>query len=161
MNSHIHKNEQRGQFHALEIILVFLGWMILLAGVWSSSTTILHQQENQFLQEKAFARAQAQAHTLIEQHHTNPWNGCALFDHAKKRTRGHIIEKTCMQELTPTTPTQGVREVYVRTQSGKEIFFAVSTISPTQEENCAAIERIIRIHETNEIALLGVISCAE
>jgi hypothetical protein len=161
MNSRIHKNGRRGQFHALEVTLVFLGWMLLLAGVWNASATTLRQQENQFLQEKAFARAQAQAHTLIEQHHTNPWNGCALFDHAKKRTRGHIIEKTCMQELTTTTPTQDVREVYVRTQSGKEIFFTASTLTPTQEENCAAIERVIRIHETSEIALLGVITCAE
>lgn len=161
MNSHILKKGQRGQFHALEVMLVFLGWMLLLAGVWNASATTLHQQENQFLQEKAFARAQAQAHTLIEQHHTNPWNGCALFDHAKKRTRGHIIEKKCMQQLTTTTPTQDVREVYMRTQSGKEIFFNSTNSTPTQEENCAAIERIIRIHETNEIALLGVISCAE
>ncbi|QQR92627.1 MAG: hypothetical protein IPJ89_00065 [Candidatus Iainarchaeum archaeon] len=148
---------ERGQFHALEVIVVFLGWMLLLAAAWNHTAQITTQQANQFLHEKAFARAQAQSQALIEQHHLNPWNGCTVFDDAKKRTRVHVIAKSCLQQLAHSPATPEIHRVYMGTLTGNETFYQQSTTST----NCAGIERIIRIHETQEVALLGVISCAE
>ena len=148
---------QRGQFHALEVMLIFLGWMIVLAGAWSHSSQIILTNEQHFLQEKAFQRAHAQASALIEQHHANPWNGCAIFDAGKKRTRTHRVEKSCLQRLASTPASEGISEVYWKTPAGKEIFFAQTTTST----RCAGVERLARRAETDEVGLLGVIACEE
>ncbi len=151
------KRNERGQFHALEVMLIFLGWMLVLAGVWSHSSHIILASEQHFLQEKTYQRAHAQVSTLIEQHHANPWSGCAAFDAGKKRTRTHFVEKSCLQRLASTLASEGIHEVYWRNATGKEIFFSEARAST----HCVGIERLARSAETNEIGLLGVISCEE
>lgn len=147
----------RGQFHGLEVMLIFLGWLFILASAWGHTAQITIQHENQFLQEKAFLRTQAQLQTFIEQHHLNPWNGCAFFDSAKKRTITHVIEQSCLQQLQSNSPTEGITEVYLRTSASKQTYFSLQS----NAKHCVSMERLVRMHETNEIALLGVSSCAE
>lgn len=150
----LHKS-QKGQFHAIEVMIVFVGWMLLVAYAWNYSNQLTESIQMKWNSDRAYEMALAQSTTLIEQHHSNPWKGCAHYNAAKKRVESHLLEENCLQQLSLYTPTALIQRISLKKNN------TITYFSQTLEgKQCHGIERGVIIAETGEAAVLEVTACA-
>ena len=150
----LHEN-QKGQFHAIEVMIVFVGWMLLLAYAWNYSNQLTENTQMKWNSSRAYETAIAQSTALIEQHHSNPWKGCAHYNAAKKRVESHLLEENCLQRLSLHSPMALIHRISLRKNQ------PITYFSQTQEgKQCHGIERAVIVAETGEAAVLEVMACA-
>lgn len=144
----------RGHIAALESILVFTGWMILLAYAWTYTQERVHTESDRIVDIRAWNHALFVSDTLIRQHGQNPWNGCAEYSEEKRRVTEYRIQKSCLEKLEDYDLLAFIK--YIRTRSADETVTYVE--QPLIEgTHCATLIRPIFLDQTK--AWLEVVAC--
>lgn len=145
----------RGSIIAFETLLIFLGWMVLLTLAWEQSSIHVNEMVAKWNMQRIEEKALAQSDAFLLQHHVNPWNGCAHFDEAKRRSLPYVIEKECLEKLSNVNPTEGIYEVAIRTNGIKKVFFETNS----DEKECMVLGRPGILFPENKLIVLEVKAC--
>ncbi len=141
----------------LELVLIFIIWMMLLVHAWKSTALEGNRAHEEWAKSRAWEMGLAQSDALLFQHNENPWNGCAILDEAKKRTLSYVLDKKCLEKLSEKA-SPFVQEVAFESLFEKSIFFHRES---TPTETCAGILRPTFLNEKNNFGILRVVVCHE
>ncbi len=147
----------RGSLYAFEILLIFLGWMILLAIVWNQSSIRTHEMTSTWNMQRLEELALVQSDALLLQHHVNPWNGCAHFDESLRRGIPYVLDETCLHQLDEGKPIEGIFRVSIEKNGVETIFFQ----KESGERSCVGLRRPGMLFPGTKIIILDVRACDE
>lgn len=148
----------KGHVLSIEAFLVFLGWMLVLSAIWSSSAQSIHSQQDDWKKSRAFETSLAVSDTLIRSHHIQPWLGCAFADESLRRVRSYVVESSCLQRLSTSPPPSSlVARVFIHFSSHNVEYFSRSI---DENESCVSLRRPIFLFPEMTSSFLEVLSCA-
>lgn len=148
----------KGHLLGVEAFIVFIGWMLVLSLVWSSSSQAMHAQHADWKKSHAFETSIALSDALILSHHVQPWKGCAVFDESLQRVRSFVVEKSCLQNLSHYSPPSSlVARVSLHDSTLDANYFSRVV---DENETCISLRRPIFLFPSLSVVFLEVISCA-
>ncbi len=147
----------RGHLLGIEAFMVVLAWLLILAWVWSSSSSWMDREMQEWNSLRAFESSRAVSDALILSHHVEAWKGCAHFSEALQRVESYRVEKSCLFRLSSTPPISLLKKVSLVEDGTEHVYFSISF---DENASCFVLRRAILVHPSNEWALLDVMSCA-
>lgn len=147
----------RGSIYAFETLLIFLAWMMILTLAWNQTENKTQEMVSLWNMQRMEEKALAQSDALLVKHHINPWNGCAHFDESLRRGKPYIIEKSCLEKLSTSEPSNQIVEISIQQNGKQTIFFQ----KESEGHDCAVIGRPAIMVPGNHIIRLDVKACEE